>query len=424
MSPIDKKGSKKSKLPGVTKLTGGRWEVYRTWVDKKTGRRIHRRKVVTGDREAAIAARASLSPAPSAPKQPRPRFGDFATAWLERHDLKRKLSPSTKARYQGDVAQLIVQWREWWIDAIDYEAIEAWQAEVGRDFAAPTVNGWHRTLKLILESARKMGHVKSNAARDVSALRETRTGGRRGRSLAGQEFVSFLAGVDTAPALPPKSKRKASVQVLADATAVQKSEQIIPRPIPEDVRRAVLVLAWTGCRIGELLELRWADVVDDELRIERAVWRGHKKPTKSDDPRRVTIVSPLEAALQEQRRWLIATQHPGLESGLCFPATARHAAAGAKRRKGVQHWYRSQSTIREAVLAVATHAKVPQITPHSLRRTFEDLLREAGVDKLVRRAVAGWRSEKAQGIYATVSREERDEAAAALVELVLRGGRR
>jgi len=47
-------------------------------------------------------------------------------------------------------------------------------------------------------------------------------------------------------------------------------------------------------------------------------------------------------------------------------------------------------------------------------------MREAGVDQLVRRALAGWRSEKAQAIYATVNKDERD-AAGRRCRLVLEG---
>ena len=97
------------------------------------------------------------------------------------------------------------------------------------------------------------------------------------------------------------------------------------------------------------------------------------------------------------------------------------AKAGALRRKGEVSWYRSQSRVQRAVAAVCEKPKMPTLTPHALRRTFEDLLREAGVEKMVRRAVAGWRTDTAQGIYATVKREERDAAAAALVELVMGG---
>jgi hypothetical protein len=46
------------------------------------------------------------------------------------------------------------------------------------------------------------------------------------------------------------------------------------------------------------------------------------------------------------------------------------------------------------------------------------MLRKAGVDDLVRRSMAGWRSKEAQRIYATVDPEERQAAAKAFVALV------
>jgi hypothetical protein len=58
-----------------------------------------------------------------------------------------------------------------------------------------------------------------------------------------------------------------------------------------------------------------------------------------------------------------------------------------------------------------------------LRRTFENLTRLAGVDGMVRRAVAGWRSEEVQGIYAGVGREEREAAGAAMLRLVEEDGK-
>ena len=66
-------------------------------------------------------------------------------------------------------------------------------------------------------------------------------------------------------------------------------------------------------------------------------------------------------------------------------------------------------------------AGLPRISLHSLRRTWEDLLREAGVDDLVRRAMACWRSPGAQAIYASVDRRERDAAVGALLAHVTGG---
>jgi integrase len=403
MSPTDTKGAKTTKHPGIKKLKDGRWLVTKSWVDKRTGRRTYREKVVSGSLDEAQGARAKLSPESKGDKQPRPRFRDFASAWVERHEKRAKLAPSTAERYRGDVAQLCVEWGDWWVDAIDVEAIEQWQAEVSTQYAAPTCNGWLRTLRLVLDSAKARRLVMQNWAREVSTVPEGRTKGPRGTTLSAKHLRAFVDAAPTAKIeIPAKGGKPART-----------------RPIPEDRRRAMLVMAWTGIRAGELVALRWEDDVDGELHIERAVWRGYEKATKTDDPRRITVTAPLRAVLDEQRQWLLTTQHPGLVSGLVFPAAAKQAAAGASRRKGELHWYQSQSPIQAAVKATAKAAKVPDISPHALRRTFEDLLREAGVDQIVRRAVAGWREDDTQGIYATVSRAERDAAAGSLVRLVL-----
>jgi len=126
--------------------------------------------------------------------------------------------------------------------------------------------------------------------------------------------------------------------------------------------------------------------------------------------------------LLEQRRWLLREQHPGLASGLIFPANPRHAKASATRR-GVEElcWYRSASVLDRPLVKVVEAAEVPPISTQSFRRTWENILRQAGVDLLVRRALPGWRTEEAQGIYATVDREERDQAAISVVDFVLDG---
>jgi integrase len=96
------------------------------------------------------------------------------------------------------------------------------------------------------------------------------------------------------------------------------------------------------------------------------------------------------------------------------------ARAGATRRGADRlSWYRSPSIFQKPLLKVVKASGITDISAHSLRRTWENLLRVAGVDQLVRRAMAGWRTEKAQAIYATVDRSERDEAAKSMVRLVM-----
>ena len=174
-------------------------------------------------------------------------------------------------------------------------------------------------------------------------------------------------------------------------------------------------------RRGELFALKWSDYVDGELRVERSVWRRHEKSNKTDDPRLVVVVEPLAEILATQRRWLIARQHEGLSSGLVYPASEIHARVGAARR-GADHpsWFRAPEVLYKPLRKVWDEGgdRLPEFSAHALRRTFENLQRLAGVDGLVRRAVAGWRTEEAQAIYASVGREERDSAAAAVLGLV------
>jgi len=235
----------------------------------------------------------------------------------------------------------------------------------------------------------------TNPARAVKAFPEGRTQGRRGRVLSIDEFRVFIAKV----------------------------QELAGNDVSEDVARMMLTVAWTGMRKGEVIALKWSDYVDGELRVERSVWKRQEKSTKTDDPRRIVVVEPLRAVLAAQRRWLLENQHPGLESGLVFPASLNQARGGATRR-GVDKlsWYRAPNVLAKPMAKVVKKADITDISAHSLRRTWENLLRAAGVDQLVRRALAGWRTEKAQAIYATVAKEERDAAGSAVVNLVMESG--
>ena len=399
MTPPHKPKGEATKYPGVSKLQDGRYLVVTSWIDSHTGRRCFRQKIVTGTVDEAVKARAGLrGQEQSATAPSRPRFAAFAESWLKIHKKTAQLSPSTEDRYTNDIAHLRVEFGTWWVDAIDYDALRDKQAELTEHYAAQTINGWHRTLRLVLDDAVRRHLLATNPARELSTLREGRTQGARGQALSAVELRAFIA------AIPGRVEAQ-------DITA--------------EVGRMIRVLAWTGMRIGELVALAWYAIADGEIRVEHSVWRGQIKPTKTDDPRRITIAAPLVAILEEQRRHLLTTQHAGLSSGLVFPGSPAQVAAGAARRQkespGAEIepcWYRSQSAVARAVKAVCEAAKCTIITPHALRRTFEDLLRSAGVEQLVRRAIAGWRSERAQGIYATVSREDRDAAAEAVTRLI------
>jgi integrase len=379
----------------------------------------------------AVGLKSELKGEEPAYRPARQRFENFVTQWSEVHGSE--LHRSTKVRYATSLAHACAEFGNVFVDGICPADIRKWMAKMVKTcpcgtvlrvtpdipiakvacpscghigpYARPTINGWLRILRVVFDDAVADGILDVNPARAVKTLPEGRTKGKRGTALNAKQFRSALRAID---ALVEMKKRDR-----------EKKPKVRGTGISPEIARMLMVVAWTGMRRGELMALKWSDSVEGELCIERSVYRRGEKTTKTDDPRRITIVEPLAQTLEDQRRWLLQTQHPGLGSGLVFPASPQHAKAGATRR-GVDElsWYRSPSVLDEPIRRVVAEAKIPPISPQSFRRTWENMLREAGVDQLVRRALAGWRTDKAQGIYATVDRSERDAASEAVVSFI------
>ncbi len=386
----------RTKYQGISKIGPGRFLIRLQWVDQRTGKKRKKECMLEGTVEEALSLQLQLrakktQELTAIPCDSRMKFRDFAVRWMKKHKTLRRLSPSTQTRYLLELAHMNLKFGDWWIDQVDVEAIEQWQMELLKKYAPQTINTWFRTFRLIMERAVRDGLIPRNTARDVPSLPEKRTTGVRGRSLTPKEFSKFI-----------------EICSLEDYTRV-----------PEDVRRHLLLIAWTGMRTGEALALRFEDIKEHEIHIQRSVWRGQVKSTKTDDPRRVAMPQPLIELIAQQKTWLDATQHPGRPSGLIFPAVEAQSKGALARGATTEiRWFRAKSTLLKAIAIVCEDAGLQRISPHSLRRTFEDLLREAGVEQMVRRAVAGWRTEKAQGIYATVGSKDRQAAAWAMETLV------
>jgi integrase len=385
---------KKTRIPGIMQIDSGKFLVRVRKTDKRTGRRRKiERMVETFPKAVALQEKLKAGDTLGG-RRTRERFGDYAEGWIELRASR--LAPSTKQTYVTNLARAVEAFGSFYLDGLQPSDVRSWQARCVGKFGAVTLNNWLRLLRQVLDDAVADGILKSNPAKAIKALPEGRTGGRRGTALSLEEFRRFLGVVE----------RMAGSGELSG-----------------DLGRLVVVLAWTGLRIGEGLALKWTDLVEGEVYVRRSVWRGIEKSTKTGEIRRVAVVEPVAVALSEQRRWLVATQHPGLASALVFPADRSHALGGARRRGGEVSWYRAPSCLQKPLRKIAAAARAPEVSPHSLRRTFENLTRLAGVDGMVRRAVAGWRSEEVQGIYAGVGREEREAAGAAMLRLVEEDGK-
>ena len=386
--PIKRSRPKRTGVPGISQDGPERFLVRVQWIDKRTGKRKERQQVAQTLAE-AVALKEELKNAPPSITDSKRPFRDYAKSWLK--STAKSLSPSTRERYVAALAHATVAFGDVYVDMLKPADIRRWRDSNKDTYAATTFNGWLCVLRLALEPLVEDEVMVSNPARKVKRLTEGRTKGRRGTSLSVGEFRIFEETV-----------RKLSGSKLS-----------------VDVARMLLTAAWTGMRRGEIVALQWEDYANGELHVKRSVFKRQEKTNKTDDPRLITVVAPLKRVLEEQRRWLLRNQHPGLESGLVFPASPRHAKASASRR-GVAEvsWFRTMSIFDKPLALVVKESGIPEISVQSLRRTWENLLRAAGVPDLVRRSIAGWRTKKAQSIYADVKKEERDDASNAVLRLV------
>ena len=376
--PRRKVKTTKTRVPGIIKA-GDVFLVRARWRDPKTGKAV-KREGTAATFEAAVNLTKELRTGPRPETSSKIRFEDYAVQWMGDYAIDR--APSTRDRYARELARIITVLGDVYVNQLGETDIRRWRDDLVQRCVKTTVNAHLRTLRVCLEPLVRKGVLHRNPARDVPEFTTGRTRGRRGTALTADQIRRVLKA----------------------------TRELMGTRVSADVGRMIEVLAWTGMRKGELLALRWEDQQGDELFVRLSVCKKTRnaKTTKTDDPRLVPIPPPLAEILAEQRQWLIARQHPGLASGLVFPASPHHALIGMRRRElDAMCWHRSDSVLDRPLKAVVERANVPAISPHSFRRTYEDLLRRAGVNDFVRRTVAGWRTKEAQAIYAGVDPEER-----------------
>jgi integrase len=133
-----------------------------------------------------------------------------------------------------------------------------------------------------------------------------------------------------------------------------------------DQRDATLisVLAYAGLRPGEALALRWCDIRENTILVERALSLGAEEDTKTTAHRTVRLLAPLRADLAE---WRLASGRPP-DDVLVFPNHER----GAWTEAAYQSW-RRRSFKRALDAAGVDHA-----TPYTLRHGFASLLLHEG----------------------------------------------
>jgi integrase len=192
---------------------------------------------------------------------------------------------------------------------ITVDVIARWQTDRLRGGAGPTsIRKSLLLLSGILQTAVQAQYLTINHARVV-----------RKAPLPHKDEVRPLAPV-TVEALRAAARNPAPTEVAASSSRkrTRRAYTVVAPGTPYVRHRdetMISILAYSGIRPQEALALRWADVRENTLLVERAVAGGQVKSTKNTHARTVRLLEPLAADIREFK---IAAGRPTANT-LIFP---------------------------------------------------------------------------------------------------------
>ncbi len=314
----------------------------------------------------------------------RVRVGEFAQTWMKSKALR--IGTGTARTYADALDSYILpEFGDVYYDAIRTPDVQDWvdrmiqtervtKKEKHRRYSVTSVHGWYRVFRTMTRDA-----MEPLGLQHDPTLR-----------------VQF----------PPATERPDSNALSADELA--RFLDAMRAEFPQH-HALTLVLAYTGLRFCHASALRWEDWNEDAavIHVARKQVRGVVGPIsqKKQAPRQVPVQPELATALREHRHRLLAEQAPGLAAGWMFPSAAGTLRAPSSLTKA---WRRC--------CAAAGIAK--RFTVHGLRYTFNDLVRRANVDAVVRRSLTGHVTEEMQRHYSNVGLDEKRAAIAGVIRLI------
>ena len=255
---------------------------------------------------------------------------DFLGEWWRLH-AEPHLAASTRASYERlRDKHLLPELGHLPLRSITTEQIQRFQADllsqgVGRESVRRTIV----LLQGILERAVEWGRIPRNPARYVRK---------------------------------PRQGRERVIEPLAPKDVERIRKYLLDKKRVRDAA-LVSVLAYAGLRPGEALALRWGDIRDRTIVIDKAISLGEEKPTKTRRIRSVRLLKPLASDLAA---WRLAAGRPD-DSALVFPNRAGQPWTELQWRNWRKRRYRDVLVELGVTGAVASR-------PYDLRHSFASLL--------------------------------------------------
>ncbi|MFA5189434.1 MAG: site-specific integrase [Verrucomicrobiia bacterium] len=257
-------------------------------------------------------------------------FADLAKRWLETKAGTLKFS--SYDRRKTSIASLVPHFRAT-VRSIDRLQVEAWATRRSKDASARTFNIDRETLMQILDYAVGHGLILDNPARFIHRRKESRP------LLVIPSKIQFTTLID-------KLRTEPQAQEAADLCEF---------------------LAYSGCRLGEAVQIRWGDVKFDNKTF---MVTGGETGTKNHEARTVPLFPSLERLLLKMR-----------DARLVLPEITDKLFSITKAE--------------QAMNTACRNAKLPHFTHHHMRHFFCSNAIEAGIDF---KAIAGWLGHKDGGV--------------------------
>jgi integrase len=336
---------------GIKQLGKNRWLVRVKQVEKRTGRMVNRKQTVTGSKADAVRVRAEICAElkSTALARPRIRLREFAASWLEQREPT--LKPSVSRKYGYGLLHIDPVLGDLFVDSITPADVSAYVA--------------HR----IANVGVKGGNTVLNELRLL-------------RTIAKDSVAEGYAHRYWCDRVKPPKVRRYSKERPNLLTAPQ-FKQLIEH-IPTQWRGLVLFMATTGLRWGEASALHWQDVdlETGEASIRHGNYRGELVAVKTEGSNRVVPVLADVAklwGLPRARGPVFVTRHGRLHKG---------------------------TPLIKVLTKACAKAGVPRITPHGLRRTFNNLARQKA-SREVLKSITGHSTDAMVEHYSLVGHDEK-----------------
>lgn len=366
--------SRPTRYPGVYQVGPSSYRIRATIKDPRTGKRREVDRLIEGVSAPEAAREREEMRTSGGIDAARVTLRAYAQLWIA--SKAEAVDRSTALRYAADLeGHVLPALGDMYMDAMRPADVQAWVNAKARErvkdqpkYAVDTIKGWFRVLRTL--------------ARDAVAQLDLP------RDPTGRVTFPDRPGKEEQNALTPEQT----------AALLEVFRLHYPQHFP-----MVATLAVTGQRFCHVSGLKWEDVDWDAGRIQvsRKAYRGHIGPVsrKKRAPRAVPMPPELAEVLKYHRR------HTDSIAGWVFPSES-----GQPRL--------STALSKPWAAALDSAGITERFTIHGLRRTFNDLTRQAGADPLVIRALTGHVTEKMREHYSSVSMDEKRRVVSNVIRLV------